>query len=432
MTRPKPLREHRYYKRVTRGRTTRCWGIAVLVGCLLPFGRAIAREQVSSVPVPFPTPAPSEAPAAQTPSARPSPPSDPAAYASAWTVPLEGDGPSSLTFTSSSLIVAGGSIPTEARALDDGRVLWTSKRPSYTAPVVAGNHVIATSTGVLAALDAATGQDVWTAELPATAQPPVVAGDTLLVAAGSSLVARRAADGTPTWSAALGANAIAPPAATDTLVVTALDDRTLAAFDRATGTPAWRERIDVTALALTALGDRVYISAAEGFACAHRLEHGRKDWCFNVKVRPIGAPVGDARYIYFAFLDNMVHVFDRRSGRRYSTPSLDSLPAAGPILTADHVIVPVVTGEFVLLALRNGLQASRVSTPRALELPSTRAAAIAGDGSALAVVITSAGGRYSAVLFSRKPPEPAPPPPAEQQNKTDGTASDTPPAPTTP
>ncbi len=128
---------------------------------------------------------------------------------------------------------------------------------------------------------------------------------------------------------------------------------------------------------MTALGDRVYASVAEGLACAYKLEHGRQDWCFPVRVKPIGAPVGDTRQVYFAFLDNMVHVFDRRSGRRYFTPSLDSLPAAGPTLTSDYLIVPVVTGEFVLLALRDGLQPSRVSTPRALELPSTRAAAIA-------------------------------------------------------
>ncbi len=232
---------------------------------------------------------------------------------------------------------------------------------------------------------------------------PVVVGDTVLLATGTTLTSRRVADGAPLWAANLGANAIAPPAAGEALVVVALDDRTLAAFDRTTGTPVWREPTDLTALSMTVLGDRVYASVAEGLACAYKLEHGRQDWCFPVRVRPIGAPVGDARQVYFAFLDNMVHVFDRRSGRRYFTPSLDALPAAGPTLTSDYLVVPVVTGEFVLLALRDRFLPSRVSTPRALELPSTRAAAVAGDGSALAMVIASAGGRYSLVYFSRKP-----------------------------
>jgi outer membrane protein assembly factor BamB len=259
----------------------------------------------------------------------------------------------------------------------------------------------------------------------------------VLLTTGTTLTARRAHDGTALWAANLDARAIAAPTVGETLVIVALDDRTLASFDRATGKPVWREATDVTVLAMTALGDRVYLSAAEGLACAHKLEHGRRDWCFPVRVRPVGAPVGDARQVYFAFLDNMVHVFDRRSGRRYFTPSLDALPAAGPTLTSDYLIVPVVTGEFVLLALRDGLQSARVSTPRALELPSTRAAAVASDGSALAMVITSAGGRYSLVYFSRNPASEDPEKSGEQstddaRKKSDGTASGTPPAPTAP
>ena len=435
MTRPKPLREHRYYKRVTRWRTTRCWGVAVAVGLLLPAGPLVAANQATNVPAPFPSPTPPPAPA---PESRPAQTPAPAAasYASAWTVPFSGDGPLTLTFTSSSLILSGSEIPTEARALDDGHTLWTSKREANAAPAIAGNLVIVPSDGQLVALDAATGHDVWTAEYSGVAQPPAVAEDTVLTAAGTTLVARRAADGTPIWSADLGASAIAPPAVGDAVIVVALDNRQLSAFDRGTGRPIWRHPNNVTPLALTVLGDRVYLSAAEGYACAHKLEHGRQDWCFPVRVRPIGAPVGDAKQMYFAFLDNTVHVFDRRSGRRYLTPSLDALPAGGPTLTADHLIVPVVTGEFVLLSVREGFQSSRVSTPRAVELPSTRASAVRGDGSAMAIVTTSAGARYSLVYFSRKPPEEAKkaeePKKDSEPERSDGTVSDKPPAPKAP
>ena len=421
---------------MTLGRTTRCWGVAVAVGLVLPLGHAVAADQGANVPAPFPKTAPSSTPppapapdATQTPAATP--------YASAWTVPFSGDGPLSLTFTASNLILTGSQIATEARALDDGRVLWTSKRKADAAPIVAGNLVLAPSGGQLVAIDAANGHDVWTADFTGAVQTPVVAGDAVFLTTGTTLTARRAADGTPLWVASLGASAIAPPAVGENLVIAALDDRTLASFDRATGTPVWRETTDLAVLAMTALGDRVYAGVAEGKACAYKMEHGRQDWCFPVRVKPIGAPVGDTRQVYFAFLDNMVHVFDRRSGRRYFTPSLDSLPAAGPTLTSDYLIVPVVTGEFVLLALHDDLKPSRVSTPRALELPSTRAAAIAADGSALALVNTSAGGRYSLVYFSRKPASEEPqkaedPPESNEAKKSDGTASGTPRAPTAP
>ena len=152
---------------MTLGRTTRCWGVAVAVGLLLPLGHAVAADQGTNVPAPFPktappsTPAPGPAPdATQTPAA--------ASYASAWTVPFSGDGPLSLTFTASNLILAGSQIATEARALDDGRVLWTSKRKADAAPIVAGNLLLAPSDGQLVAIDAANGHDVWTAEFTGT------------------------------------------------------------------------------------------------------------------------------------------------------------------------------------------------------------------------------------------------------------------------
>jgi hypothetical protein len=131
----------------------------------------------------------------------------------------------------------------------------------------------------------------------------------------------------------------------------------------------------------------------------------------------------DEERVYFAFLDNMIHVFDRESGRRYNTPSLGALPSDGPTLTADALIVPVVTGEFVLLDPRAGYALTRVSSPRSAELPYTRAAAISPDGSVLAMVIATPGGR-TLISFRRTPPDaPA---------KTGDTASDTPPAPRAP
>jgi hypothetical protein len=333
-------------------------------------------------------------------------------YTTAWTLPLLADGALSLTFTAAGLLVSGPEIRTELRAVDDGRVLWTAPDAMEHPPVLDGDLVIGAGAGRLTAVDTATGSVRWQADLNGATRGASSVAGRVLVSNGTELVAFRAADGAVLWRHDAASPALTPPAASAAAAIVALEDGSLLAVRLDDGTRVWRTPLAVTPISLLADGDRLYFGATEGYACAHKVDHGRRDWCFPVRVRPIGTPVADARYVYFAFLDNMVHVFDRRSGRRYSTPSLDALPAGGPRLTPTHLVVPVVTGEFVLLDTGADLSASRVSTPRAQELPLTRAAAVSADGHVLAVVIASPGGR-SLVCFSRPAPAgpPAVPPP---------------------
>jgi outer membrane protein assembly factor BamB len=275
----------------------------------------------------------------------------------------------------------------------------------------------------LIALNVEDGALVWSVVLGGDTPGPVATADAVLMSEGAWLRAYRPQDGRLLWQQEVGAAAHVRMTVDASVIVVALEDRTLAAFDRASGRPLWREPTAISVMAVLLSGDRVYLGGAEGFACAHKLEHGRQDWCFNVRVTPIGTPVTDAQYVYFTFLDNMVHVFDRGNGRRFFTPSLGALPSDGPTLTQEALIVPIVTGEFVLLNPRDRFSAARVSSPRVAELPSTRAAAVAPDGGTLVMAIASPGGR-SLMCFRRAP--------LDAPAKTDGTASDTPPAPPAP
>jgi outer membrane protein assembly factor BamB len=405
-------REQRYYKRVSPRRTTRCCGAALGASVIIAANGAPA----VGAQAPFPTAAPPDKPAA--PPAAAAQPNVPA-YTTAWSLPLAADGSLTLALTNDMLFVAGPDTVTEARALADGQVIWTVSE-HLTGPVVAGGCLIGIAGSRLIAVNLADGASVWSLPLSGPTAGLTAADDTIFFSDGFIVRAHRAADGAALWQHQVDAAAIVPPAADASMLVTALDDRTLAAFERASGRPLWRSTVEVTAIGLHVSGDRVYLAAREGFACAHKREHGRKDWCFNVRVAPIGRPVTDERYVYFAFLDNMVHVFDRENGRRFFTPSLDALPAGGPTLTADALIVPVVTGEFVLLNPGDGFSDTRVSSPRAAELPSTRATAVSADGTALALVIGSPSGR-SIMLFRRAAADAAP--------KSGGTESGTPPAP---
>jgi outer membrane protein assembly factor BamB len=336
-------------------------------------------------------------------------------------LPIAGTGSIALTLGTSSLIMSGTDGPVQARALDDGRVLWTAKVETDDRPVIESGLVIGTSAGRMHAIDEASGETRWTIELGGPTRGVSIRQGRILVSAGNELRAYRVADGAPLWSQNTGAAALTRPSLTDAVVVLALDDHSLAAFTLENGRPIWRERIQVTPLSAVASGDRVYVGAAEGYACAYKLQHGRMDWCYPVRVRPIGEPVVEGRFVYFSFLDNMVHVFDRQNGRRQYTPTLTYLPTGGPVLTPTQVAVPVVTGEIVLLELSNPNTITRVSRPSVSELPSMKAAAIAPDGAILAMVIAAPGfkdepgsalsptGRL-AILFRREVvPPPAPP-----------------------
>jgi outer membrane protein assembly factor BamB len=369
------------------------------VGTVVPVQRPVAAGVGQSVPQPTPA-APAVPPDTVTAAA---PPRDdkPSAYALAWSSPITADGALTLTFTASNLIMAGADTVTEARSLDDGRVLWTSQTRTEHPPVVEAELVILTTGGQMVALEATTGRPRWTAGLNGATRGPSSAQGWIVISSGVELRAYRAADGQLIWTRDLGATATTPPAFAATTVVVPLDDRTFAATDLVTGEPVWHEPLEVTPVAIAAFGDRIYIGAAEGYACAFRQEHGRRDWCFPVRVKPVGRPVADERHVYFAFLDNMVHVFDRRSGRRYYTPSLGALPLSGFVLSASHLVVPVVTGEFVLLDLSSGLDTTRVSVSDAREVPSTRASAVSSDATLLALVTASPAGR-SLVCFKAR------------------------------
>jgi hypothetical protein len=395
----KPLKEHRYYKRVTSRWTTRCWGLAILAPLLLPAARlAPAQGGAPTTTIEPAAGAPGPA-ASENPSDRPSSAGD---FVTAWSEPVLSVGTPTLAFTPTSLILAGSETPTQARSSDDGRVLWTATGRADHVVVDAG-LVVTSGQGQLAAFDADTGAVTWRADL-AGPTPGLASGHGwLLVTSGSELRAYRMADGGLIWTQDLGAAPALTPALGATETVVALEDGTLAGFDLVSGASLWRERAPITPLSMLASGDRLYVGAAEGHACAFKLDHGRMDWCFTVRVQPAGPPVADDRHVYFAFLDNMIHVFDRRSGRRYYTPSLDALPAGGPVMTPTHIVTPVVTGEFVLLDLGNQLTITRLSAPRTADepLPSTRAAAVSADGQRLAMVIASPTGR-TLLSFRRK------------------------------
>jgi outer membrane protein assembly factor BamB len=119
--------------------------------------------------------------------------------------------------------------------------------PAGSAPFVAGNAVIvAASDGTIAAIDAATGRDVWRGN--AGASVATGAGSDGKVAAvitqGNEVVALDA--GKQLWKAKLPAKAFTAPFVAGERIFVLLADRSVHAFDGATGRKLWAQQRSTT------------------------------------------------------------------------------------------------------------------------------------------------------------------------------------------
>ena len=143
-----------------------------------------------------------------------------------------------------SVFVVSGRGRIRALDLDDGSELWraTTHEPTVNAPAVANGRLYLTDRWNVYAFDATTGAQVWRRPMDVSVgTPPVVAGRTLYVAtelSGGPLLALDAATGETLWTAPYGNRNSTPVVAGDTLYLPSHYD--LYALDAATGTERWR------------------------------------------------------------------------------------------------------------------------------------------------------------------------------------------------
>ncbi len=218
---------------------------------------------------------------------------------------------------------ADGKRPVFRYDLRAGRVAW--RRPS--APVVGGvlldgpRLYAADAEGRVHALDAATGDSVWTfrPDTPATFRAAPVLTDAGVVVADSRGRVRLfdAATGAPRWAVALPGAVYATPAAGDGAVFVATTRGALAALDAATGATRWQFALPDTTVRLTA-------PALDGSALA------------------IGAT------------DGRVRLFDARTGALVWETRLDGALTAPPLLTPAFVYVGTMMRQLVALRRADG------------------------------------------------------------------------------
>ena len=82
-----------------------------------------------------------------------------------WTKSIDSTEPLELAVGNSAVLLGAGETPLAARALDDGRELWTSELSPQGALATEGGLVVFAARGALHALDELTGAVRWSVPL---------------------------------------------------------------------------------------------------------------------------------------------------------------------------------------------------------------------------------------------------------------------------
>ncbi|ADZ70842.1 PQQ-binding-like beta-propeller repeat protein [Polymorphum gilvum] len=222
---------------------------------------------------------------------------------------------------------------------------------------VSGGRVFA-ATGYrqLAALDAGSGQVLWTADLgaPARGAPAVGAGHVFVVTQTNEVYAVKQDDGTVAWtysgiSESAGLLSAASPAVSGNTVVVPFSSGEIMALDIKTGEPKWVDAVarSFRTLAVSGLADvaaspvvsggTVYATGVAGRTIAASLSSGERLW--EQDIGSVHTPVVSGNALFMVTLDDRMVALDRKTGRPLWSADLPQIESrkqrrnwAGPAL----------------------------------------------------------------------------------------------------
>ncbi|MEV5316973.1 serine/threonine-protein kinase [Streptomyces sp. NPDC052687] len=300
---------------------------------------------------------------------------DPADGTRAWTRSAA-TGP-----TSGPPVVSGGLVqpdPDGGRrlaALDpaSGAEVWHRDLPRQSATRYAGDTLLLTrADGTVTGVDAATGENRWSRRIPGHAMPAFVAfaGDPLAYTAaptgdgtGTRVSAVNPATGEVRWTAELEGAVkpvgTGPGGSRPRAVYFTAFDSVYGDTDAVVRYDPHSRAADRVALPVprqdtqaTVHGDVVYLLAAGGSLEAFDLARGERLWHLETSVSRGSAPVADGRLVYFTAADGRLIAVDARTGKLVGeTPArlgADSDKVAG------EVPAPVLVGTRVYAAAPDG------------------------------------------------------------------------------
>jgi len=234
---------------------------------------------------------------------------------------------------------APAAAPVLAWQLDTGGEL-------YGAPAIANGVLYVTSkAGVLYAVDAATGNEIWTHEVTSyvTRATPAVIDGVVYVGGGFSFSALDATTGEERWSIPMQYGGHASPTVRDGLVLVSSQQGWIFALDAATGENLWRLPTDGIAFGAAAItDDAVIYGTDEGIVSSVDRETGTLDWRVTVAGGVYATPVVFDDMVLVTTKAGELQALDRQSGERLWSANHGS---ARP---------PATNGDIVVLAASDG------------------------------------------------------------------------------
>lgn len=237
---------------------------------------------------------------------------------------------------------------------ETGAVEWFRAIDITTPIVIAEQKIFGVSRERIHALDAVTGEDVWSVAIGETIRAPLVwdSGWLIAMTEGGDVLALRAVDGALIWRRALGAPSVHPvvPGGEDALYLSLSDGRVVAlGLER--GELRWEVMLPGTLSEPATARDRVFVGSTDNFFYALDADSGSLRWKWRNGGDVIGAAI-DGDVVFVASLDNVIRAVNRGNGNQrwlQSTPTRPVLPPRAfggvVVLTGLMPAVTVLVGE---------------------------------------------------------------------------------------
>jgi len=256
-----------------------------------------------------------------------------------------------------------------------------------------GKLFAVTGFGTVAALDLASGKEIWARELgvPIRSSPTVKDGRVYATTVNNEIFALNTSDGQTAWkfkgvSESAGLLASTSPAVGGGYVIAPYSSGDIVAFREADGAPVWTDSLSKTGSlsSLAQMNDisgrpvifngQVYAISHGGLFSSLDLKTGQRLWGRDISGVQTPWVAGDT--VFVLSLENQVLALSRSDGKVRWITSLDEMTKAktkpqwsGPVLAGGRLWLVSSQGQAVTLSPRNGKKVGSFSVGGGLFIP---------------------------------------------------------------